>query len=806
MITEQNGVQAIQGYCALCISRCGSIARVENGRFVALEPDPSHPTGQALCAKGRAAPELVYHADRLVYPLTRTRPKTDADAGWQRIGWDEALDTVARRLRQIAVESGPQSVVFSIASPSTSALVDSQPWILRLMHAFGSPNLCGPQELCGWGRTSATRFTYGTPMGVAGTPMPDIENAGCVLFWGYNPGVSRLSHATATVQALKRGAHLIVVDPRRVGFANKADVWLRVRPGTDAALALAMVNLMIERGWYDREFVRDWTNGPLLVRADNGRILTEADLSRDGLESTLLAWDQTAGRVIGYDSLHRRYERDGADPALFGGYNIATLQGEIECRPAFQLCVDAARPYSLAAVEDITGIRGADVERAARLLWENRPVAYYAWSGVEQHTNTTQTYRAISLLYALTGSFDARGGNVLFSPIPSRNVMGLELSSPERRKRSLGLPLRPLGPSTGEWVSGHEVYRAILDKEPYAVRGMLGFGNNMLMALADPRHGREALAALEFFVHADLFMSPTAQLADIVLPVTSPFEKEGLKIGFEINAAAESLVQLRHPVAAPRGEARSDTEIVFDLACRLGLGEHFWNGDIDAAYQYQLEPSDITLEELRRKPEGVRVPLTTRYRKYSEVESGVRRGFTTPSGLVELYSETLLQHGYPPVAEFCEPLVSPRSRPDLARRYPLVLTSAKNTQFCESQHRGLPSLRRKVPDPEVEMHPTAADARGIRPGEWVVVESPDGAMRARARLNATLDPGVVCGEHGWWQACPEIDAPGYDPFSPDGSNYNLLIGNAAVDPTSGTAPHRAYVCQVRRADPEAARG
>jgi anaerobic selenocysteine-containing dehydrogenase len=100
----------------------------------------------------------------------------------------------------------------------------------------------------------------------------------------------------------------------------------------------------------------------------------------------------------------------------------------------------------------------------------------------------------------------------------------------------------------------------------------------------------------------------------------------------------------------------------------------------------------------------------------------------------------------------------------------------------------------------VELYPIAADGRGIRAGDWVVIESPEGAMRARARLNDTLDPGVVCGEHGWWQACSEIGAPGYDPFSADGSNYNLLIGNAAIDPTGGSVPHRAYLCQVRRVD------
>jgi anaerobic selenocysteine-containing dehydrogenase len=196
----------------------------------------------------------------------------------------------------------------------------------------------------------------------------------------------------------------------------------------------------------------------------------------------------------------------------------------------------------------------------------------------------------------------------------------------------------------------------------------------------------------------------------------------------------------------------------------------------------------------------VRVPLETRYRKYAERKDGVPVGFATPTGKVELYSETLLEHGYPPLAEYVEPPVAPPSRPDLAERYPLILTCAKSAQFCQSQHRALPSLRRKSPDPQVELHPSAAAERGIRAGDWVVVASPNGSIRARARLNASLHPRVACGQHGWWQACPELGAPGYDPFGPDGANYNLLIGTAAVDPVSGTPPHRAYLCQVTRAD------
>jgi len=799
-VADPQTTQRIPGYCALCISRCGSIAVVENGRFVALEPDPSHPTGQALCAKGRAAPELVYHPSRLLYPLKRTRPKGDPDPGWQRISWDEALDLTATGLRRLAEQHGPESVVFSVVSPSTSAIADSVAWIQRLMRAFGTPNLCGSMELCGWGRGWAPRYTYGVGMGTAGTHMPDLENAGCILFWGYNPSLARLAHATATVAALKRGARLIVVDPRRVGFASKADLWLRVRPGSDAALALGIANVMIERKWYDRAFVRDWTNGPLLVRSDTGRLLTERDLSPEGSAHRYVAWDTATRRPLLYDPALRRYERDGAEPALFGARTIGTPTGDVACRPAFELCAEVCRRYSPEAVEANCGVARDQVESAARLLWESRPVAYYAWSGVEQQSNATQIARAISLLYTLTGNFDAPGGNVLFPSVAAANIAGEELLSAEQRARALGLPERPLGPSRWEYVTTDEVYRAALEHRPYAVRGMVGFGANLLLAHADVQRGRAALAALDFYVHADLFMNPTAELADVVLPVASPFEREGLKIGFEVSPAAQSLVQLRRPVVEPRGEARSDTAIVFDLACRLGLGARFWDGDVDAAQRYQLGPSGVSLEALRENPGGVRVPLQTRYRKYAEEKDGIPNGFATPTRKIELYSETLLEHGYPPLPDHEEPLIGPRSRPELAERYPLILTCAKHTQFCESQHRALPSLRRRARDPEVELHPEAAAERNIGPGDWVTVETAEGRIRARARLNDSLEPRVVCGQHGWWQACPEIGAPGYDPFGPDGANFNLIIGNAAIDPISGSVPHRAYLCQIRRAD------
>ncbi len=798
MAEDKQSTERIPGYCALCRSRCGSIALVEDGRFVALEPDPSHPTGRALCAKGRAAPELVYHPDRLHHPLKRTRPKGDPDPGWQRISWDEALTLTAANLRRLADASGPESVVFSTVSPSTSAIIDSASWIERLMRAFGSPNFCQSMELCGWGRYLATRYTFGA--GVPGTYMPDLENAGCILFWGYNPNLARLDHAVSTMAALKRGARLIVVDPRRIGLAKKADLWLQVRPGSDGALALGIAHVMIERGWYDREFIRNWTNGPLLVRSDNGRLLTEGDLAGIDGAQRYVAWNEAKQRPVLYDPALGRYDGDTAELALFGEYTIDTSRGAVVCRPAFDLVAEVCRRNMPERVEAISGVGSDQVESAARMLWEARPVAYYAWSGVEMQTNATQIARAIGQLYALTGNLDALGGNVLFPSVPTNDVAGGELLSTEQAARTLGLPARPLGPSRWQHVTTDELYRGILEQEPYAVRGLVVFGSNLLLSHADGGRGREALAKLDFYVHADLFMNPTAELADIVLPVTSPFECEGLKIGFEVSEEAQSLVQLRRQVAAAQGEARSDIDIVFDLANRLGLGAHFWDGDVDAGYRYQLAPSGLSLETLRENPRGVRVPLKTRYRKFAEQKNGVARGFNTQTRRIELYAEALLEHGYPPLPDYEEPLMSPLSRPELTTRYPLILTCAKNTLFCETQHRALSSLRRHAPDPEVELHPAAAAERGISPGDWVNIETPHGSVRARARLDDTLEPNVVCGQHGWWQACPELGAPGYDAFGPEGANFNLIISNEAIDPISGSVPHRAYLCQIRRVD------
>ena len=292
-------------------------------------------------------------------------------------------------------------------------------------------------------------------------------------------------------------------------------------------------------------------------------------------------------------------------------------------------------------------------------------------------------------------------------------------------------------------------------------------------------------------------MSPTAELADVVLPVTGAFEAEGLKVGFEVSQEAQSLVQLRAPLVPPVGESRSDLEVIFDLADRLGLGRDFFDGDVHAGWEHQLEPSGVTLEQLRADPAGVRLPLQTRYRKYAAPRDGdVPTGFATPTGRIELYAEALLDIGQPAIPMFVEPGLSPRSRPDLARRFPLVLTCAKALHFCETQHRQVASLRRHVPDPEVELNPHAATERGINEGDWVEITTPKGSIRARAVFNETLDPAVVCAQHGWSEPCEELDLPGYPPFGPGSANLNLVLDQTPSDPISGSSPLRAQVCEI----------
>ncbi len=784
---ESRSIERIPGFCALCRSCCGCISVVQDGRLIAVEPDPTHPTGRHLCAKGRAAPELVHSPARLTTPLRRTRPKGDPDPGWREVTWDEALDLTAEKLRRIAAEQGPEAVAFAVTTPSGTAMSDHIGWVERLIRAFGSPNWIYATEICNWHKDHANAFTFGAAIGT-----PDFARTGCIILWGHNPSTSWLAQASAAAEARARGAKLVVIDPRRIGLANKADQWLQVRPGTDGALALGLAGIMIEQGCYDRAFVTDWTNGPYLLRDDNGRFLRAGDLGIADRPERFVVWDEAAQAP----AVSPGPGPAGGRPALTGSYPVDTRAGSVTCRPAFDLYRDLARGYTPARVEAITGVPADQLRATARLIWDSRPVASYAWTGVGQHTNATQTERALSLLYALTGSYDAPGGNLDLAGPPVNDISGKAFITDDQRARTLGVEARPLGPPKDGWITSRDFYRAVLQGEPYPVRALVGFGSNLLVSQPGTADCKAALASLDWHVQLDLFLTPTAAMADLVLPVTSPWEHEALRAGFGVTQAGASLVQLRRPAVAPRGEARPDSWVVFELAKRLGLANRFFGGDPEAGLAYRLAPTGLTAAALRAEPEGRQLGLETRTRKFAEQTEGGPRGFATPTGRVEIYSEQLLAIGQAPLPDYREPETSQRSRPDLAARYPLTLTSAKSPLFCHSQHRALPSLRRKQPDPIAELHPQTAGSLGIADRDWIRIESPSGSIRARARLTRAIAPSVVCAQHGWWQGCAELGLPDTPIDGPGSANFNHLIDSLTADPISGSLPLRSSLCRV----------
>ncbi|MGV8826557.1 molybdopterin-containing oxidoreductase family protein, partial [Methylibium petroleiphilum] len=755
-------------YCALCISRCGCLASVDDGRLVRVERDPDHPTGGAICIKAKTAPEFVHHRDRLTTPLLRTSPKGSSDPGFRPFGWDESLDLVASRLQSIAAADGPEAVAFAVTTPSGTAIADSFGWIHRLVHAFGSPNLVFATENCNWHKDFTPELTWG-----AGIGMPDYAHAGTILLWGFNPTATWLSQVAPIREAQRRGAKLVVIDPRREGLARGADLWLGLRPGTDGALALGLAYLLLEQGGADEAFLLRHTDAPFLVRDSDGAVLTEADLGGPVGAATPLAWDDAAGAALPW--------HDGMAASMSGVRHVLCGGTIVTCRPVLTRLRDRCAEYPPERVAKITGLAVADIQRLADWLAKAGPVSFFTWTGTAQHSHATQTTRAINVLYALTGSLDAEGGNVWFSRPATRDISGFDWVASETRAKTLGINQRPLGPPRRGWITTRDLFRTIASGDPYPIRALVSFGGNFALTKPRTEHAEEALKALDFYVATELFLTPSCHEADLVLPVASAWERPGLQSGFSVSAEAEEWLQLRPAVVPPVGESRSDTDIVFQLATRLGLGDRFFGGDPDQGLRHVLEPTGVSLETLRAHPRGIRVKVE------SSIGRARQRGFATPSRRVELLATSLSVIDEDPLPNYYAPTMSPEGRPDLTD-FPLRLTCAKWPRFCHSQQRQDSSLRRAMPHPLVQIHPDAAAARGISGGDQVSVFTPHGRFTAHAELTSTVRPDVVCAQYGWWNPANR--------WAPLEESYNEAIDGEIADAASGSNAMRAYLCEV----------
>jgi anaerobic selenocysteine-containing dehydrogenase len=252
-------------------------------------------------------------------------------------------------------------------------------------------------------------------------------------------------------------------------------------------------------------------------------------------------------------------------------------------------------------------------------------------------------------------------------------------------------------------------------------------------------------------------------------------------------------------VIAPVGEARGDTDIALALAARLGLADVMFGCDPDRGHDAALAPAGLTVAQLRQAPEGIEVATSAALDAHAaRTASGEVRGFPTPTRLIEIYSERLLEAGYAPV-----PSLPADDTPAAAPRFPLRLGSAKTVAFCHSQHRNVPSLRRLMPDPILEMPPGDAAARGIAEGDWVRITTARGTTVARAQLVPGLAAHAVFGQHGWW-----IDGPPGSPYDASrrlAANINGVIDTTTADPISGSVPLRCSWCEVEKLERAAAR-
>ena len=789
--------QSIKTYCLMCSVRCPVVCHVENGRLIEVVPDSEHPLGGISCIKAKAAPEFVADPQRLRYPMKRTNPKTAADPGWERISWDEALDTVAKKLLDAKETHGAESVVFYRPAPGGSGASDYHLWLMRLAHAFGSPNIAMTTHVCNWHRDEGSAFTYGV-----GMPQPDYEHAGCLLVWGTNPHSTHPRHARDIDAAVERGAKLVVIDPRRIPLAGRADSWLRVQPGSDLPLALGLINRLIEKGYYDEAFLTQWTNAPFLIRKDSGELLTAADLGdSDSDTPRYVVSDASTSKFAIFDSVQVSFESESVTPELECEHKVRLYDGsEVRCRTVFSELREMLAPFTLEHTSQLTSIPEADIARAADLIGTSGPVCYYTWNGVEQHTDAMQTNRAACILFGLTGDFDQQGGMVLYPRVPMKMMAGMQFLPAEASRKRLGAAERPLGPAGGPgWfgagaVQAYDVYKAIIEQDPYPVKALVSFGGNLICSNPDTARGASALENLDFCVHIDCYENPTARFADILLPAASAWESE--LVG-KTDWRNKGHVQIRRAVVASEYERRSDLDVMFDLAVRLGLGDAFFQGSVEAGLNEMLSRLGKTMDDLRQEPGGVSFELEPSYMKYAkpDPDTGRSNGFNTPSRLFEIYSLALAKHGYDPLPRYEQP--EERARVDRSE-YPLLFTSAKSAAYTHGSYRSVPALRQEVPEPCLYVHPDTARQRSVVDGEWVALCTPTGSIRLRVKLDEYLDPEVVTGEEGWWQGCGELDLPGYDPLSSNGGNLNLIIDDKLIDPLSGSTPLRGQPCDVRR--------
>lgn len=704
-------VERVKTACRACHGGCGALVTVDKGTVVKIEPDQYAPMSKGrMCPKGLAGIELLYHPDRLKHPQKRVGERGEGQ--WAQVSWNEAYDMIVDKLETVKRDYGAQSI--AIANGTGRHHYNH---VIRFAHVLGTPNWFEPGGAqCFFPRVTNGLLTYGHPLinDYYGETNPE-----CILVWGSDP-ITCSDHGTSQFlvrDAIKKGSKLIVVDPRKTELAQKAEVWLQLRPGTDCALALSMLQVIINEELFDKDFVENW--------------------------------------VHGFDKLRERVQ-----------------------------------DYSPDRVSQITWVPAEDIKRAARIYAGAHPAALELGCALEHTPNSFDSVRAISFLPGLTGNYDIPGGFIKGTDILPPVDGQLDQVAPALLPELLGaeeFSFLSGADSASPMAHDSDVFEAMLTQKPYPIKAMLIFGNNSLMAFADSKKTYEALQRVDFLCCMDLFMTPTAEICDLVLPAACWLEvDEAFSVPFFANYAvlAQKKIVRTH-------ECKADEEVIIDLCKRMGLD--YGGTDIKSILDSQLKEMGNRFEQFKgmdfaRLCEENYLTIMPEYKNYEK-----QGGLDTPTGKMEVWSTKLEKRGYDPLPSYNEPPESPLSQPTLAEEFPLILYTGNRVQyFFQSENFQLPSLRKQHPYPRVEIHPDTAAEYDIKEGNWVYIESPRGRITQKASVTNKVDPRTVCCQHGWWY--PEERQPEHGWRE---SNVNML-SNAGppYNPVIGTYQLRPLLCKI----------
>lgn len=716
-------------YCGLCHPRCGLLLEIENGRAVRVRGDKDHPiTRGMICSRGRLMIDHLYHPDRINFPLKR---KGKRGAGqWQRVGWDQAIDEVAEKLDALKSEYGPETLAFTHGTKRTLHWDER-----RFYNLFGSPNICGANNVCMCPSQAVEYATCG------GFSWGDVGQAKCIVLWGHGPSQSNPGLFGAIVRAKKNGSRLIVIDPRRIHEAEMADIWLPIRPGTDVALMLGWLRIIIDEALYDHDFVEKWTVGFEYLKKAAADYIPEKVA-----EITWLTPDQVVKSARMYAVTR---------PAMITwGFGI-DKQG--------LNATQAARARSI--LRAITG--NLDVPGGEPLGWAD-PIGKII--GNDQ----------LELNEALPA--EQRSKQLGADEYPFFGFPGWERNTESNRKLPSEYMHPPLADQTCV-AHARSVFDAMRTDKPYPVKAAISLASNPLLSLPDARKTHEALRSLNLYVVGEYYLTPSAALADYIFPICTTVE------------TTELWHSPNFCVACPRGveplhERRNTYEFWRGLALRLGQAEHWPWETVESVWDYCLAPVGLTFKKLIEQNGLLGHREYKRYEKF---------GFGTPSGKVELRSSTFEALGCEPLPVYREMCHSPVGDPKLAEEYPLVLISGSRFMpMYHSEQRQIEAARKKRPDPIVTIHPETAEALGIEEGEWVSLKTPMGSIHMKLHLSDVIDRRMVDADHGWWfperaEAEPEL-------FGVFESNANILCPDNAefCNPEIGGWPHTALLCRVEK--------